>query len=86
MKEFDREQARITVRLEMRRFRKPVTVIQGVPTTLGDLRTIARRLKHRLATGGTAKSGVIILQGDHRNSVKDELARLRFPTDNIEIH
>jgi len=34
---------------------------------------MARRLKRRCGVGGSAKAGVIELQGDHRAVVVDEL-------------
>jgi translation initiation factor 1 len=46
---------------------------------------VAHKLKERLATGGTAKEGVIMLQGDHRARIKAELIKLGFPDDHIEI-
>ncbi len=52
---------------------KTVTTISGVP--LGDeaLRALAGRLKKRCGVGGSAKDGVIELQGDHREVVLDLL-------------
>ena len=47
---------------------------------------VAHRLKGRLATGGTAKEGVIMLQGDHRTRIKDELVKMGFKEDHIEIY
>ena len=52
---------------------KTVTTISNVP--LGDdaLRELAGRLKKRCGVGGSAKDGVIELQGDHRDAVMDVL-------------
>jgi translation initiation factor 1 len=46
---------------------------------------VAHKLKERLATGGTSKEGVIMLQGDHRARIKGELVKLGFPEDHIEV-
>jgi len=45
---------------------KPVSIIRGF--ALGDeaLAALAARLKRACSTGGSAKGGEIILQGDHR--------------------
>ncbi len=83
LEELDRSEARITVRLETRRFGKPATIIQGIP--IERLAEVGRELKRRLGTGGTTKEGRILLQGDHRNHLKDELVRLGFAADHIEI-
>jgi translation initiation factor 1 len=83
LEELDRSEARVIVRLEIRRFRKPVTIIQGLPGTR--LAEIARVLKRRFGAGGTTKGGELLLQGDHRNHLKDELVRLGFPPDHIDM-
>jgi translation initiation factor 1 len=53
---------------------KPVTTISGAPLDDDALRALAGRLKKRCGVGGSAKDGVIELQGDHRDAV---LALLR---------
>ncbi|HKA16588.1 MAG TPA: translation initiation factor Sui1 [Myxococcota bacterium] len=52
---------------------KPVTTISGVPLADDALRDLAGELKRRCGTGGTAKDGVIEIQGDHRDVVIGEL-------------
>lgn len=81
--ELDRSEARVVVRMEMRRFRKPVTIIQGLPSPR--LSEIARELKRRFGAGGSTKGGELMLQGDHRNHVKNELVRLGFQPDHIDM-
>jgi translation initiation factor 1 len=80
--ELDRSEAHIVVKLEFRRFRKPVTIIQGLPN--GRLIEIARELKRKFGAGGTTKDNELLLQGDHRTHVKDELLKLGFPADHID--
>jgi translation initiation factor 1 len=52
---------------------KAVTTISGVPLDDGGLRQLAGRLKKRCGVGGSAKDGVIELQGDHRDVVIEVL-------------
>jgi translation initiation factor 1 len=52
---------------------KTVTTIQGVPLPEGDLLALAGELKRRCGTGGSAKDGVIEIQGDHRDVLCAEL-------------
>lgn len=85
LKELDRSETLLTVRVESRRWGKPVTIVQGLPKTGRALADVARGLKERLATGGTAKDGLLVLQGDHRARIKAELGRLGFPGDNVEV-
>jgi translation initiation factor 1 len=83
LEELDRSEARIVIKMEFRRFRKPVTIIRGLPGTR--MEEIARELKRRFGTGGTTKGGELLLQGDHRNHTKDELVKLGFPADHIDM-
>ncbi|MFN3621694.1 MAG: stress response translation initiation inhibitor YciH, partial [Nitrososphaerales archaeon] len=79
------EESRIIIRLEMRRFRKPTTMIEGLNLKRTELEKIAQNLKTKLACGGTAKDGYVLLQGDHRESVKEELINMGFNKSSIEV-
>src|SRR5215208_1492371 len=48
---------------------KEVTTVSGLPLDDAGLRELAGRLKKRCGVGGSAKHGVIELQGDHRDIV-----------------
>ena len=52
---------------------KAVTTVAGVPLDDDGLKDLAGRLKKRCGVGGSAKDGVIELQGDHRNVVIEVL-------------
>jgi translation initiation factor 1 len=65
---------RVKVRREVAGRRgKPVTTVSGVPLDDGGLKQLAGRLKKRCGVGGSAKDGVIELQGDHRDVVVEVL-------------
>ena len=49
---------------------KTVTTISGFNESADDLKQITKELKNKCGTGGSAKGGVIIIQGDHRQSVQ----------------
>ncbi|HKW04519.1 MAG TPA: translation initiation factor [Nitrososphaerales archaeon] len=83
--ELEKEETRIVVRLEMRRFRKPTTMVEGLNPKRSDLEKIARELKSKLACGGTAKDGYILLQGDHRDDVRERLVTMGFTEGSIEV-
>ncbi len=85
LRELDKSVLRIVVRLETRKFRKPVTMVLGLPKAKHELEEIARVLKKKLATGGTAKDGSILLQGDHRDDARDELVKLGYSASQIEV-
>ena len=52
---------------------KCVTVITGLSLDSDGLRDLSKRLKQRCGTGGTAKAGIIEIQGDHRDLLLEEL-------------
>jgi translation initiation factor 1 len=65
---------RVKVRREVAGRRgKAVTTVSGVPVDEAGLRELAGRLKKRCGVGGSAKNGVIELQGDHRDVVMQVL-------------
>jgi translation initiation factor 1 len=66
--------ARVRVKREVAGRRgKGVTTIYDVPLDDAALRDLAGRLKKRCGVGGSAKNGVIELQGDHRDVVVEVL-------------
>ncbi len=80
----DKEGAkRIKVTTQKTKFNKVMTVVSGL---VGDeLEKTAKDLKRILSCGGTAKNGIIELQGDHKEAVKKALIQLGYPEDSIEI-
>jgi len=69
----------VRVRREVQgRHGKTVTTISGVPLPQDGLRELASELKRRCGTGGSAKEGVIEIQGDHREVLVVELAARGF--------
>ena len=58
MEEIVREQQSIKVHIEKRRYGKLVTLINGVGKGV-DINDLAKQLKTKCATGGTAKGGVL---------------------------
>jgi translation initiation factor 1 len=56
---------------------KTVTLVTGLPPAVVD--ATAKELRRLCGTGGTAKDGVVEIQGDHRQRIVDHLA-LRYTT------
>ena len=83
--EISKDQQRIKIRRETRKFGKPATVVEGINDKDQDLGRLAQKLKAFCACGGTAKNNQIILQGDQRERARIYLIRLGFPEQNIEL-
>ena len=81
--EVAKEQQRIAVKVQKRRYGKEVTVIQGIDPHEIDLQELCTYLKSKLACGGTVKGNSIELQGNHRDRVKELLSLKGYSTENI---
>ena len=57
---------------------KGVTVVRGLGLADPELTVIGKKLKAACGVGGTAKDGVVELQGDHRDRVLALLPTLGF--------
>jgi translation initiation factor 1 len=57
---------------------KTVTTVSGFQINADELKKLATQLKRRCGTGGTVKDGVIIIQGDHRDTLIAELKNRGF--------
>ena len=68
-----------------KRYGKNITVIKGIDTSKIDIRDLIKKLKSKLACGGTYKNNEIELQGDHRQRVKELLVKEGFQKDTVEV-
>ena len=53
---------------------KTVTTVSGIPLPSEELAQLAGELKRRCGSGGSAKNGVVEIQGDHCEALVAELA------------
>ncbi len=80
----DKQQAqKIKVYTTRKKFRKLVTIVEGIEKHR--LNTATKELKHKLACGGSAKEGMIILQGNHKNKLLQILKSMGYPEESIEV-
>lgn len=80
-----RESQKVTVSIIKKKFGKQYTVVEGINEHEIDIKDLAKKLKAKFACGGTAKEGLIELQGNHAKEIKGELIKLGFAPDTIEI-
>ena len=80
-----KEEQRIKVRIETRKWGREVTLIMGINPKEVDVHALTTKLKNKCACGGTAKDGVIELQGDHRHRIKQLLLAEGYDSSNIDI-
>ncbi len=80
-----KESQQITIKLVKKKFGKKNTVVEGIDTKQIDLKDLTKKLKNMLACGGTFKEEKIELQGEHIVRVKEELIKLGFPPETIQV-
>jgi translation initiation factor 1 len=57
---------------------KTVTTVSGFEINADEVKSLATQLKRHCGTGGSVKDGVIILQGDNRETLITELKKWGF--------
>lgn len=65
-----KEDQKIQIKVVRRRFGKLTTVVSGFDKSI-NVKELAKKLKSKLACGGTYKDNTIELQGDHLEKVKE---------------
>lgn len=85
IREIEKGETSIVITKDVRKFRKPVTVISGLQDDK-NAKDVTRQLKTSIGTGGTFKEGQIILQGDHREATKALLVKMGFKAESIEVY
>ena len=82
--EIAKEEQKIKIRADKRRFGKIVTIVSGLESSVNPV-DILKELKRKLACGGTAKDNEIILQGNHKTKVKEFLMEKGFKEELIDV-
>ena len=54
---------------------KGVTTISGLDMPDNELKNLAKTLKQLCGTGGSVKDGIIEIQGDHRDKLRETLTK-----------
>jgi translation initiation factor 1 len=81
--EIAKEEQKIKIRVDKRRFGKVVTIVSGLESNVNP-DEILKALKRKLACGGTVKENEIILQGTHLDKVKSFLLDRGFKEESID--
>ncbi len=76
--EIAREQQRIKIYSDKRRYGKVMTIVEGIDESDINMDELARKLKTKCAAGGTVKDGRIELQGEHKKKVQKALEDMGF--------
>ena len=82
--EVAKEQQRINVKVNKRRYGKEVTVVEGFDASEIDLHELSTYLKSKFACGGTVKGNTVELQGNHLTRMKEVLMEKGFSAEQIK--
>ena len=82
-KEIAKTDQEIAVKTEKRRFGKITTMVSGFDDGV-DIKEIAKKLKSKLACGGTVKNKTIELQGNHKGKISPVLVEMGFEKSQIK--
>ncbi|MBI5797552.1 stress response translation initiation inhibitor YciH [Candidatus Woesearchaeota archaeon] len=80
-----KEEQKIEIKLVKRRFGKLITVISGIDDKTINIKELSKKLKSKLACGGTSKDKVIELQGDHLEKAKKYIIEEGFSSSSITL-
>ncbi len=70
------EKQKLRIRLETKhRGGKAVTIVAGFVGSHNDLEALSKQLKNHCGTGGSAKDGEILIQGDLKEKIKTFLIK-----------
>lgn len=65
-----KNQQKLRVKLDTKqRAGKVVTLVEGFAGTREDLEALGKELKTKCGTGGSAKDGLILIQGDYKEKI-----------------
>jgi translation initiation factor 1 len=79
-----KEDQKIEISVATRRFGKLATVISGFDKTI-NVKELAKKLKSKLACGGTYKDNKIELQGEHVDRVKEIILEEGYSENAITV-
>lgn len=80
-----KESQKIIVRTDRRRYRKLVTLVEGIDAKQVNIDDLTKSLKNKLACGGTHKDGIIELQGNHTKRISQIMEKLGFPASTVDV-
>jgi translation initiation factor 1 len=80
-----KESQKIVVKIIKKKFGKLYTVVEGIDSKEINIKDLAKKLKSEFACGGTSKSNIIELQGNHQQGIKKVLVEAGFAPETIEI-
>lgn len=80
-----KESQKIEIFIDRKRYGKKYTIVTGIDEKQINLKDLTKKLKAKLACGGTVKGGQIELQGDHKQAVKAALLKLGFAPETIVL-
>ena len=80
-----KESQKIKVYTVEKKFGKVYTIVDGIGDKQINIKDLIKKLKGKLACGGSVVEGRIELQGNHKNKIMPVLVESGFSPETIEI-
>lgn len=80
-----KESQQIIIKTVKKKFGKLYTAVEGIEDKEINMKELTKKLKNKLACGGTDKDGIIELQGNHKHKVKEILVEIGFAPETINV-
>jgi len=62
---------------------KPITIVEDFQGSDDEFKRLAKKIKTKLGVGGSIKNSSMIIQGDYRNEIMDDLKELGFKVKRV---
>jgi len=80
-----KEEQKIIIYTMIGKYRKEISVVSGIDAKRVNMKALLKKLKQKLACGGTIKNNELWLQGSHKEKIKELLVQEGFKKEQIEI-
>jgi len=80
--EFTVQEEQLICKYEKRKG-KPITIVEDFQGSDDEFKRLAKKIKTKLGVGGSIKNSSMIIQGDYRNEIMDDLKELGFKVKRV---
>ena len=62
---------------------KPITIVEDFQGSEEEFKQLAKKIKSKLGVGGSVKNGAMIIQGDYRKVIMEDLKAMGFKVKRV---
>lgn len=80
--EFSAQEEPLICKYEKRKG-KPITIVEDFQGSEEEFKALAKKIKSKLGVGGSVKNGAMIIQGDYRKVIMEDLKSLGYKVKRV---